>query len=182
VTNLQLAENVWDAAKGRSQAHIVHNCGRGDDPQVVERLRRLAKSILRRCSPDEIVGSGGDSKLICAWPYGDIYVLQAIWKQLGINAVVRQQAGSRHFGFDVKRALFALVANRACTPVSKLYCHEQWLKEDVHIAGTQELKLHQLYRAMDFLEANKDAIEQAIFYRQPGGWQEVLCGTPQARS
>lgn len=60
---------------------------------------------------------------------------------------------------------YALVANRACTPVSKLYCHEQWLKEDVHIAGTQELKLHQLYRAMDFLEANKGAIEQAIFYR-----------------
>jgi len=165
VTYLQLAENVWDAAKGRSQAHIVHNCGRSDDVQVVERLRRLANSILRRCSPEEIVGSGGDWKLICAWPYGDIFVLEAIWKQLGIDTVVRQQAGSRHLGFDVERALFALVANRACTPVSKLYCHEQWLKEDVHIAGTQELKLHQLYRAMDFLEANKEAIEQAIFYR-----------------
>ena len=96
------------------------------------------------------MGSGGDWKLICAWPYGDIYVLEAIWKQLGIDAVVRQQTGSRHFGFDVERALFALVANRACTPVSKLYCHEQWLKEDVHIAGTQELKLHQLYRAIRF--------------------------------
>ncbi len=92
-------------------------------------------------------------------------MLEAIWKQLGIDSVVRQQADARHFGFDVERALFALVANRACTPVSKLYCHEQWLREDVHIAGTQDLKLHQLYRAMDFLEANKEAIEQAIFYR-----------------
>lgn len=165
VTYLQLAENVWDAAKGRSQARIVHNCGRTDDPDVIERLRRLAKSILRRCSPEEILASGGDWKLICAWPYGDIFVLEAIWKQLGIDTVVREQVASRHFGFDVERALFALVANRACTPVSKLYCHEQWLKEDVHIAGTQELKLHQLYRAMDFLEANKEAIEQAIFYR-----------------
>ncbi|MBK7663877.1 MAG: IS1634 family transposase [Sterolibacteriaceae bacterium] len=61
--------------------------------------------------------------------------------------------------------LFALVANRACAPASKLYCHEQWLKEDAHIAGTQALKLHQIYRAMDFLEANKEAIEQAIFHR-----------------
>jgi hypothetical protein len=43
VTYLQLAENVWDAAKGRSQARIVHNCGRSDDAEVVERLRRLAK-------------------------------------------------------------------------------------------------------------------------------------------
>ena len=78
VTYLQLAENVWDAGKGRSQASIVHNCGRADDPEVIERLRRLAKSILRRCSPEEIVGAGGDWRLICAWPYGDIYVLEAI--------------------------------------------------------------------------------------------------------
>lgn len=58
-----------------------------------------------------------------------------------------------------------MVANRACAPASKLYCHEQWLKEDVHIAGTGELGLQHLYRAMDFLEADKEAIEQAIFYR-----------------
>ena len=122
VTYLQLAENVWDATKGRSQASIVHNCGRADDPDVVERLRRLAKSILRRCSPEEIVGAGGDWRLICAWPYGDVYVLETLWKQLGIDAIVRQQAGTRHFGFDVERA-------------------------------------------MDFLEANKDAIEAAIFHR-----------------
>lgn len=55
--------------------------------------------------------------------------------------------------------------NRSCIPVSKLYCYEQWLKEDVRIAGAQELKLHPLYRAINFLEANKEAIEQAFFYR-----------------
>ena len=58
ITYLQLAENVWDATKGRSQAQIVFNCGRADDPEVIERLRRLAKSILRRCSPEEIVAPG----------------------------------------------------------------------------------------------------------------------------
>ena len=165
VTYLQLAENIWDAGKGRSQASIVYNCGRADDPEAIERLRRLAKSILRRCSPDGIVEAGGDWRLLCAWPYGDIYVLEAVWKRLGIDAIVRQQADARHLGFDVERALFALVANRACAPASKLYCHEQWLKEDAHIDGTQTLKLHQLYRTMDFMEANKEAIEQAIFYR-----------------
>jgi len=165
VTYLQLAENVWDAAKGRSQAQIVFNCGRADDPEVIERLRRLAKSILRRCSPDEIVADGPDWRVICAWPYGDVYALEAVWQRLGIDAIVRAQAHGRRFGFEMERALFALVANRACAPASKLYCHEQWLKEDVHIEGTQALALHQLYRAMDFLEANKEAIEQAIFYQ-----------------
>ena len=165
VTYLQLAENVWDAAKGRSQASLVHNGGRADSPEVIERLRRLAKNLRRRGSPEEMVTVSGDGCLICAWPYGDRYVLEAIRARLGIGDLVRQQADARPPGFNVERALFALVANRACAPASKRYGHEPWLKEDTHIEGTPSLQRHQFYRAMDFLEANKDAIEQAIFYR-----------------
>jgi hypothetical protein len=165
VTYLQLAENAWDAAKGRSQARIVFNFGRADDPQVIERLRRLAKSILRRCSAEEIVAESPGWRLLFAWPYGDLYALEAMWKRLGIDAIIRRQAKQRRFGFEMERALFAMVANRACAPASKLYCHEQWLKEDVRIEGTQKLELHQIYRAMDFLEANKEDIEQAVFFQ-----------------
>ncbi|WP_298856871.1 hypothetical protein [uncultured Aquimonas sp.] len=166
VSYLQLAENVWAPERRRSETHVVYNCGRADDPAVVERLRRLAASILRRCSPEEIVGaSNGDLRLVCAWPYGEVYVLQALWQRLGIDQVIRTQARSRHLGFDVERALFAMVANRACAPCSKLYCWEQWLKEEVHIPGTQGLSLQHLYRAMDFLEANKEPIEREIFLR-----------------
>ncbi|TVO63307.1 MAG: hypothetical protein FHP92_05065 [Denitromonas halophila] len=89
---LQLAENVWDPTEGRSQAPIVYNCGHADDQQVLERLRRLAKSILRRCSPDEIVADCPDWRLVCGWPYGDAYALEALWRRLGIDAVVRAQA------------------------------------------------------------------------------------------
>ena len=49
--------------------------------------------------------------------------------------VITQQVELRKFDFPVERALFAMVANRACAPSSKLYCYEQWLKEDVHLAG-----------------------------------------------
>ena len=45
-------------------------------------------------------------------PYGDLYVLEAIWKQLGIDAIVRQQAGTRHLGFDVERARPGLIELR----------------------------------------------------------------------
>ena len=131
---------------------------------MVERLRRLAKSILRRTSPEQIVADNSDWQLVCAWPHGDVHVLEAVWQRLGIGDILRSQS-SKRAGFDIERALFAMVANRACAPASKLYCHEQWLKEDVHISGTGELRLHHLYRAMDFLEANKDNIEQEIFYR-----------------
>ena len=58
-----------------------------------------------------------------------------------------------------------MVANRACAPSAKLYCYEQWLREDVRLDGTDNLALHHLYRAMDLLEAHKDAIEQALYFR-----------------
>ena len=166
VSYLQLAENEWVPERRRSQTRVIYNCGRADDPAVTERLRKLAASILRRCSPEEIVAAGsGELRLVCAWPYGEVYVLQALWQRLGIDQVIRAQAHSRRLGFDVERALFAMVANRACAPCSNLYCREQWLKEEVHIPGTQGLSLQHLYRAMDFLEANKEPIEREIFHR-----------------
>ena len=165
VTYLQLAENVWNAEKRRSETRILCNFGRADDAAVTERLRRLAKSILRRCSPERIVAEDGNWRLVCAWPYGDVYTLEALWQRLGIGEILTEQAAARRLGFNVERALFAMVANRALAGCSKLYCYEQWLREDVRIAGTQALSLQHLYRAMDFLEANKEAIERAIFFR-----------------
>lgn len=159
---MYLRESKQKRANGKV---VTYLCRRGDDPVAVERLGRLARSILRRCSPEEIVADGPEWSLVCAWPYGDVYVLEAIWQRLGIDAVIRKQVARRRFEFDMERVLFALVANRACAPASKLYCHEQWLKEDVHIHGARGLELHHLYRAMDFLEANKEQIEQAIYFQ-----------------
>jgi hypothetical protein len=165
VTHLQLAESVWNPGKKRSEVRIIYNCGRADDPQSAERLRQLARSILKRCAPEEIVEQAQQWRLIDAWPFGALYVLEAIWPRLGIDEVIAQQLAYHKVDFAVERALFAMVANRACAPSSKLYCYEQWLREDVRIDGTDTLALHHLYRAMDVLEAHQEAIEQALYFR-----------------
>lgn len=165
LVHLQIVESAWNPEKGQSETRIIYNCGRADDPRVVERLTKLAKSILRRCSPEEIVADSPGWRVVDAWPYGDVYALEALWRRLGIGEVIAQVAGGRKVEFDVERALFAMVANRACAPASKLYCFEQWLREDVRIDGTQALGLQHLYRAMDFLEANREAIEREVFFR-----------------
>jgi transposase len=165
ITHLQIAESVWDTKTKRSTTRVIYNCGRADDAQVQERLRKLARGILRRCSPEEIVADNPGWRVEDAWPYGDVHVLEKLWERLGIGAVIEEQTKQRKFGFSVERALFAMVANRLCAPCSKLYCWEQWLREDVRIEGANDLELQHLYRAMDFLEANKDAIEKEIFHR-----------------
>jgi Transposase DDE domain len=165
VAHLQFAESEWDPIHKRSRVRVVHTFGRAEDPAVIERLRALAQSLLKRCAPSEIAAQDGQWRLIHAWPHGDLYVLEALWQRLGISDVIAEVVGARQFDFPVERALFAMVANRACAPSSKLYCHAQWLREEVRIAGTQALELHHLYRAMDFLEAHQDVIEEALYYR-----------------
>ena len=165
VTHLQLAESVWTPKTKRSEVRILYNCGRAEDAKTAARLRHLARSILKKCAPAESVQHADQWRVRDAWPYGALYVLEALWQRLGLADILVDQRRGRKLDFPVERALFAMVAHRACAPSSKLYCYEQWLREEVRIEGTATLGLHHLYRAMDMLEAHKDGIEPALYFR-----------------
>ena len=163
--HLQIAENEWDPVNKRSRVRILYNCGRADDPKATERLRRLARSILKRCSPEELVAADTGPGVVDAWPHGEPHALQALWRRVGLPELIDECVAGRKFGFRVERALFALVAHRVCAPSSKLRCHSRWLAEAVRIEGCGELELQHLYRAMDMLEAHKDALEEGLYHR-----------------
>ncbi len=163
LTHLQVAESCWDPARKRSTTRVLWNCGRADDEATTERLRALARCIQRRLSPEEMVVDRPGWRLVDAWPLGDVWVLDALWKRLGIAGALQAALGDRRFSFPVERAVFAMVANRACAPASKLYAHEQWLRADVRVPGTEGLALHHLYRAMDVLHEVHGRVEEAVF-------------------
>ena len=166
ITHLQLAESVWNPGTQRADTRIVYNFGRADDPVVRDRLRALAKNILRRVAPEEIVAAHSDWTLVDAWPYGDLYVLEQLWQRIGMpERLPALTEDDTRRTLPVERACFAMVANRCCAPASKLYCYEQWLREDVRLAGAEGLELHHLYRSMDFFERHKETIEQEVFFR-----------------
>jgi len=153
----QLAENEWDRTKGCAIAKVVYNFGRADGLDR-EKLKRLAKSILRLFDGVEAVAAEPDVQVVDAWPYGGVFVLEQLWRELEIDAVLGR-------GKTFERALFAMVANRALQPYSKLYCYEQWLKEEVFFPDGQTLALHQLYEAMDYLLVNQERVEKAVYFR-----------------
>jgi Transposase DDE domain len=166
----QLAENHRDPESGAAVAKVLYNFGRADQLDV-EQLRRLAASILR-VVPDQTVpdagalaAGGGDIRIRDSWPYGGIYVLEQLWKELDIAAVLKSCAKGAGTKQPFERALFAMVANRVLAPYSKLYCWEQWLREEVYLPSSRELELHHLYRAMDFLEAHKSEVEKAVYFK-----------------
>ena len=174
----QLAENVWDPARRCAVAKVVFNFGRSDQVDG-DQMRRLAASILRVFGSDEeqaqALGSGGpkngdaialgDVRIRDAWAYGGVYALEQLWKELGVDSLLSSRAEAGRVRQPFERALFAMVANRALAPYSKLYCWEQWLRDDVFLPSGRELELHHLYRAMDFLEEHKAEVEKAIYFK-----------------
>jgi Transposase DDE domain len=153
----QLAENEWDREKGFAVAKVVYNFGRAEQLDRAK-LQRLAKSILRLFGGEEELAADPEVQVIDSWPYGGVFVLEHLWRELGLDHEL-----GRHSPHE--RALFAMVANRALQPYSKLYCHEQWLKEEVFLPEGQDLALHQLYRAMDHLLIHQARIEKAVFFK-----------------
>jgi transposase len=166
VVYYQLAENVWDSERGCAVAKVIYSFGRADELDP-DKLRRLARSILRVVDgvPVPPPAESPAVKLRDAWPFGGVFVLEQLWRELGIDAEIKRLASARRIKLPVERALFAMVANRALCPYSKLYCWEQWLREEVYLPSCKDLELHHLYRAMDFLEDNKVELERAIYFR-----------------
>jgi len=172
----QLAENLWDPAKGCAVAKVVYNFGRAETLDH-ESLRRLARSILRVVTDDAVEAqvaaqapetdagpSGEPIRFRDAWPYGGVYALRHVWKELQLDKVLEQRAHKAGTKLPVDLALFAMVANRALAPCSKLYCFEQWIRQDVFLPEARKLELQHLYRSMDFLEEHKLEIEKAVYF------------------
>jgi hypothetical protein len=168
VRYVQLAHNR--RVEGVTQAQVLLNLGREDklDP---EGLRRLVASINRYLGePDAAAGdvreAVGDGLTVTdARPLGAVWLLDGLWRQLGVDGALRQVLGGRRFTTDVERVLFALVANRAVDPCSKLAAAE-WASCDAAIPGLTEMDEDQAYRAMDLLiEADAQAqVQEAVFF------------------
>ena len=83
-------------------------------------------------------------------PLGGTYLLDALWSRLGIAATMRALLGGTRRDVATERVLFALVANRALAPSSKLAAAD-WVSHDVHVPGLPETTDDACYRAMDRL-------------------------------
>ena len=164
VRYLQLAHNVWNADKGRAEAAVLYNFGR-EDARTRDTLERLVRSIGRYLHPGEAeTGEAAlpDFAYVESRPLGGAYVLDALWRHLGIGETITRLLASRRRDRRAERALFALVASRALAPSSKLAASE-WVDKDVEIPGLPQVTDDALYRAMDFLLEIAPTLEKAVF-------------------
>ena len=152
---------------GVTRAEVLLNLGREDELDV-EGLRRLARSISRYTDgePGDVADAAGEQlEVVESRPLGGAYVLDALWRRLGVADAIAGAVGVRRFATDVERVLFALVAKRALRPFSKLAAAE-WASRDVHIPGLGAMDEDQAYRAMDVLAAAdvEAGVQEAVFF------------------
>ena len=124
VSYLQLAHNQRHPVSGNPVAKVIHNFGRADKVDRTA-LARLVSSISRFLTPEQAVAAaataGGEVEVLDSRRLGGAWTLDRMWERLGIGAALRQVAtGRRYDGVAVERVLFALVAQRALEPGSKL--------------------------------------------------------------
>src|SRR3954451_17341387 len=166
VRYVQLARNR--RVGGVTQAEVLLNLGR-EDQLDIDGLRRLAASITRFTDGDggamPLPGAAGEFDVTGSRPLGGVWLLDGLWRALGVGRALAGGLGARRFSTDVERVLFALVANRALDPCSKLAAAE-WASCDVHVPGLAGMDEDQAYRAMDLLvEADAQAkVQEAVFF------------------
>ena len=94
----QRADTVVGASAGPTTRRSASGCAPGPD-------------ILRRVAPEEIVAARPDWTRLDAWPYGDLYVLEHLWKQIGMRERLPVLTrDDRRRTLPVERACFAMVA------------------------------------------------------------------------
>ena len=162
VRYLQLAHNVWDPQKRRSTVQVVYNFGR-EDATNREALQRLAASITRFLDPGAALTASADGLSFTeSRPLGGAWTLDALWSRLGIGKEMRRLLKGRRRDASAERVLFALVANRALAPSSKLAA-SRWISEDAEITGLDTATDDSCYRAMDWLLEIRDDLEKTVF-------------------
>lgn len=165
---LQLAHNFRDPKTGNTRAQILYNFGRRDQLDLDD-LRRLVKSISRFLEPDEVERIQGTLdpdfpiEFLGSRQLGGSAFLDGLWECLGIGSALKKLLKDREYEIPVERLLFAMVANRALAPSSKLHM-EHWVAEEAYIEGLPEVEVHTLYRAMDFLLESAEAIQHDVFF------------------
>jgi transposase len=164
VSYLQLAHSERHPATGVPSAKVIHNFGRAD---TVDRdaLARLVASISRFLDPEQAIAAAqtGEIDILDSRRFGGAWLLDQLWERLGVGAALHRVAAERRLDADaVERVLFALVAQRALEPASKLAA-TRWVTERAAIAGCRGFSDDAAYRAMDFLLDALGEIAQRIF-------------------
>ncbi len=158
---LFIVENKW--VNGKVRQRTVANLGRLDKVLEGDRIDKLIESISKYAKRQQIIDACKDIDALFSKEYGPVVIFRKIWQRLGLDKIFSKYLSETGREVDLAEAIFALVCNRLMAPSSKRGAH-RW-KEEVYEPLWDRYQLHHFYRALDFLQDNKERLEKEIFDR-----------------
>ena len=164
VAYLQLAHNEWDPVAKQSKVRVLYSFGR-EDQLDRDSIRRLIGSLQRALEPDEALASvaAPGLRFIESRPMGGAWALDGLWRELAVDRTLMGLLQRRRLDGRSERVIFAMVANRALEPLSKLAC-SKWVSERAWIQELPELDEDSCYRSMDWLLEVQDELAEAVYF------------------
>ena len=164
VRYLQLVHNEWDPATKAAKMRVLHNFGREDQVDKAA-IERLTGSLSRLLDPGRAAALREPGLAYSgSVAYGGPWLLDQLWQRLGIGAILAARLKTTRRDACTERVLFALVANRALDPSSKLAA-AHWAGHKAWIDRLPETTDDACYRAMDWLHQVRAAVEKEIFHQ-----------------
>ncbi len=158
VTYLQLVEN--QRVDGKTKQRVIGSLGRLDAVKESGGIDGLLVSLAKFSDKLAVLGEmkGLDLSVQPKREIAPALVFGRLWREVGLDGVIRDLLGGRKFEFDVERAVFLTVLHRLCDPGSDRQA-ALW-KESLGVAAFTKLDLHHLYRAMAWLGEELPESEQ----------------------
>jgi Transposase DDE domain len=161
---LQLAHNEWDPAAKQSKVRVLYSFGRED--QLDRRaIVRLISSLQRALEPDQALQATAAPGLrfMESRAMGGAWALDGLWRALAIDRTLLGLLEGRRLDARAERVIFAMVANRALAPLSKLACCK-WVSEHGWVRDLQRLDEDACYRSMDWLLEVEPELAEAVYF------------------
>ncbi len=153
-----LVESYREGGKVRQRTLLpLGRAGEGRLENLVEAVRRHSSFL----TASELAKKLSIEK---TFTLGPLLILEKLFETLGINQALEKLPKSGKAVFDVRKVLFALVASRFANPGSKLKVYEHWQNNFYPGLFTPDIKLHQIYRVLDYLALNKEEIEKSLYW------------------
>ena len=175
---LQIVES--QRAGDQVRQRVIATLGRLDELEASGQLDRLLRSGARFVQQAMVLDAArtGDAPAVAVRRVGPTLVFERLWEETGCQDVIASLARRRGHRFALERAVFLTVLHRLMRGGSDLAA-DRW-REEYRIAGSADLDLHHLYRAMAWLgeelptdqqdgatafapRCTKDLIEERLF-------------------
>jgi len=144
----------------RVRQRVIATLGRLDELEASGQLDRLLRSGARFVQQAMVLDAArtGEVPAITVRRIGPALLFERLWAETGCQSVITALARRRGHRFGLERAVFLTVLHRLMRGGSDLAA-DRW-REEYRIAGSEDLDLHHLYRAMAWLGEELPADQQ----------------------